>query len=73
MQLSAAPFLQKKGMSLESIEQCPECKTSFMSGRGFVYPTHYMKGEEQGFGLLNFCSILCILQWVDIEHECGHS
>lgn len=48
---------------------CPDCKTPFQTGLGFVFNVPYrdLSTKELRWGLMCFCSPRCILDWTPCD------
>ena len=70
--LAPAQYLRMHKMDPKSHMGCPECKTVFIADEGVCFAVAYMRGGEERFGMLTFCSLVCVLKWINPK-EMGHA
>ena len=54
------------GAALNETAECPECHEKYVLGNGFGHLTSapLPKGKGTFVGVLGFCSLACILNWM---------
>ncbi len=62
--LEPTQYLRMHRMDRKSHLGCPECKTVFVADQGVCFPVAYTRQGQERFGMLAFCSAVCILKWV---------
>jgi hypothetical protein len=62
--LEPAQYLRMHRMDRKSRLGCPECKTVFIADEGVCFPVSYMGQGKECFGMLAFCSTVCLLKWI---------
>lgn len=59
------PASRYSAATLQAEVACPGCWQTYVLGTGVVYETYYtLKGQEQKFGDVFFCSLSCLLRYV---------